>query len=424
MVRVLSRLRAWARWHRRGRIEGVPAEFLRLHFKHWRTSLLGAATANWVTAGAFSSFAGNTRLWAWAALGTLIYVAEAALCLSLERKPAQKGIPRVWHDAVTILSFGVGLTWGSLPWWLPGSNTGIQLALALVGTFVITGASSASGSRAVLLAIVVTTSMLLSIGLTWHAGMPRVALLALAMNAVTLRYGLTLQRAMFSVLEERHRAENLSRQLATEQAKLRAVAMEHAVLEERHRLMRDMHDGIGSSMISALKMFEHGRIDLKEAASVMRECVDELRIVIDSLEPLEGDLGALLGTLRHRMGARLQRVGVSVDWFIDDLPPLPWLAASQALDVLRIVQEMLANVVHHADARRVRASTRILEAPGIGQGIDVLVEDDGVGFDPDRVDTGRGLRHMRERARRLGGDVIVESGPGRGTRVHLLLPIA
>jgi signal transduction histidine kinase len=419
---VIESVRAHWKMRHASDISGVPAEFLRLHFRHWRTSLVGAALAGWVTAAAFASFAPSLWLAAWTAVGTLIYALEAVLCLRLERQTDSVNIPCDWHDAITALSFAVGLTWGSLPWCLPSSNRDIQLAVALVCCFVITGAATASGSRAVLVAVVGTTSLLLALGMALHAGQPRIALLTLVMNGVTLRYGWVLQRAMVHVLEERHRAEGLWHQLSAQETAMQAIATERAVLEERNRLMRDMHDGIGSSMISALKMFEHGRISLEEAAGVMQECVDELRLVIDSLEPLEGDLGALLGTMRRRMESRLERVGVSMHWSVEDLPPLPWMAASQALEVLRILQEMLANVIQHAGATSVRVCTRATESAHPGAGIEVRVEDDGVGFEPGRVGRGRGLRHMEDRARRLGGAVSVDSAPGRGTRLLLCLP--
>jgi signal transduction histidine kinase len=107
-----------------------------------------------------------------------------------------------------------------------------------------------------------------------------------------------------------------------------------------------------------------------------------------------------------------------MDWAVEDLPPLEWLNPPDALQVLRIVQEVLTNVLKHAQARTVRIATAC-----DGSEVKVLVEDDGVGFDPASAGRGRGLSHLRQRAARLGGSIEIESTPGTGTRVRLNLAL-
>jgi signal transduction histidine kinase len=146
--------------------------------------------------------------------------------------------------------------------------------------------------------------------------------------------------------------------------------------------------------------------------------VDDLRLVIDSLEPIGHDLVTLLASLRHRLGRRLEAAGLGMQWEVEDLPPLEWLHPPDALQVLRIVQEVLTNVLKHASAQTVRIATR-----RHGDEVQVLIEDDGRGFDPEAAGGGRGLRHLVQRAARLGGRLVLDSAPGQGTRIQLDLPL-
>jgi signal transduction histidine kinase len=217
----------------------------------------------------------------------------------------------------------------------------------------------------------------------------------------------------------------LERKLAEREVEVRAsqeriagIEREQMLLLERQRLMRDMHDGLGSTLMSALVLVEQNRLDSPAVAALLRECVDDLRLVIDSLEPLGNDLVTLLASLRHRLGRRLEAAGLNMHWDVQDLPPLDWMQPPDALQVLRIVQEVLTNVLKHSAASTVRVATRLQ-----GTSVMVLVEDDGGGFEPDTVARGRGLRHLMLRANRLGGRLTLDSALGQGTRVRLDLPL-
>jgi len=188
---------------------------------------------------------------------------------------------------------------------------------------------------------------------------------------------------------------------------------------ERHRLMHDMHDGLGSALTTSLAMLEQGNADSAELKSLLLDSVDDLRAVIDSLEPLDGDLTSVLATLRFRLGKRLELAGIGLEWDMHDLPALNWLGPPQALQFMRIVQEVLTNVLKHAQATHMQISARCS-----GPFIEVCVTDNGCGFDSATTPTGRGLRHLPQRAASLNGSLIVESQPGSGTTIRLLLPIA
>lgn len=215
--------------------------------------------------------------------------------------------------------------------------------------------------------------------------------------------------------------ENLDEQVSVlhlQNVQLREAERQQALLLERQRIMADMHDGLGSSLLSALVAVEQGSMSHEKVVEVLRECVDDLRLVIDSLEPVGHDLVSLLATMRYRLGKRLQMGGLKLDWDVQDLPPLAWLEPPDALHVLRLMQEALNNVLKHARASRVRMVTR-----HHGSYVEIRVEDDGTGFDLQTIQHGRGLKSQIKRAQRLGGKLRIDSSPGMGTRLSLRLPV-
>jgi len=330
----------------------------------------------------------------------------------------------------------------AIPVWPFTDDVGVvyQLVNAVVGASVlavITWQAWRPGGRVELR--VISTALLLSLS----AGAHDVALLAQIVTPESiylLPYGtllvfgsllLAVQRRYVAALAEtEHLSASLAQRLAEREAELQAqharlisAEREQALLRERQRLMRDMHDGLGSALMSSLVLVEQGQLPNKDVAVMLRECVDDLRLVIDSLEPIEHDLGALLATLRYRLGKRMEHAGLTLEWGVQDLPPLPWLMPSQALHVLRILQETLTNILKHSGAKRVRIHTHVLDAPGDEARVCVVIEDNGCGFDIHSAKIGRGLRHLRQRAKGLLGDLDIDSRPGQGTRVTLFLPI-
>jgi signal transduction histidine kinase len=197
---------------------------------------------------------------------------------------------------------------------------------------------------------------------------------------------------------------------------LRAIEHGQVLTRERERLMQDMHDGLGSSLMGALKAVENGHE--QDLAGVLRDCLEDLKLAIDSLEPVDADLLLLLAALRYRLGTRLEQAGVRLEWKVEDVPAVPWLDPQSALHILRILQEVLGNAIKHGGAGRLVVATRC--QPG---SVSVIVEDDGSGFDVDSVASrGRGLANVRRRAHAIDARVHWQSKPGE-TRFELQLPL-
>jgi signal transduction histidine kinase len=172
--------------------------------------------------------------------------------------------------------------------------------------------------------------------------------------------------------------------------------------------------------VTALRVVESGHLTELDLGAVLKGCIDDLKLTIDSMEPVEADLLLLLATLRFRLGPRFKAAGISLKWEVQNLPKLEWLSPRNALHILRIFQEAFANILKHTHASEIRVRTRVA-----GLGVEVTVEDNGQGFDLEqalRQPTGRGLDHQLRRAKAIQGDIQWQSGPA-GTCMCLWLPL-
>jgi len=248
-------------------------------------------------------------------------------------------------------------------------------------------------------------------------------------NAITFAtFGILMYRRYVAAIGEVERINaSLAQRLLSREAelelthhRLREAETQRAISDERQRLMQDMHDGVGSSLISAIRLVEHGGLSDQKFSQILKTCLDDLKLTIDSMEPIEADLLLLLATLRFRLGPRLEGAGIALLWEVRELPALHWLDRSSALHILRIIQESFSNILHHTQAVRIRVGTA-LEADGV----QVSIEDNGQGFDVEKAlgaPTGRGLHNQRRRAEAIGGKATWYSSPG-GTRFTLWLPL-
>lgn len=217
-----------------------------------------------------------------------------------------------------------------------------------------------------------------------------------------------------------HRIHEREQDLAAAYARERELDQRRTSSDERQRLMRDMHDGLGSHLMSTLALMKRGNLEQREIETILADCIDELKLTIDSLEPVERDLLVVLGNLRYRLEPRLNAAGISLEWAVTDLPPLSYLDPENVRSVLRIVQEAFTNTLKHANARRITLSTGIDRA---ANRVWVRVTDDGHSFDLEKARRGRGLENMKGRATRLGGSAEILPLKGGGTCVNLYLPM-
>ena len=201
--------------------------------------------------------------------------------------------------------------------------------------------------------------------------------------------------------------------------RLRESERRQILSQERQRLMQDMHDGVGFSLISALRVVEHGHLDEAAVTRVLRSCIDDLKLAIDSMEPVDADLLLLLATLRFRLGPGLEASGIRLKWEVQKVPALEWLEPPSALHILRILQEAFTNISRHAHATEIRVATYEQNDHVV-----VSVCDNGCGFLlPQQAESkGRGLPNQRHRAQAIGAELDWVSNSA-GTCLALRLPV-
>ena len=215
------------------------------------------------------------------------------------------------------------------------------------------------------------------------------------------------------------RVAEKAREIEANYARIQEAEREQALARERQRIMADMHDGLGSTLIGLLGSVQSGKPSLEEVERRLLDVLQELRLAVDSLEPMDGDLGVVLGNVRHRMRAAIEHSGVKLHWQVGELPHVPYLTPQAILAVQRIILEALTNSLRHSKASAVTVS-----AQAEGGWLRIQVADDGVGFKEPSPSSGRGLDNLRRRAAGLGGTLDIQTVRGAGASVILRLPLA
>ncbi len=215
--------------------------------------------------------------------------------------------------------------------------------------------------------------------------------------------------------------------VVVESARLRQLAEQAAVLEERGRLARELHDSVTQSLYSLAlfaewgrRLFESGELEsakqrLIRIGETTQHALKEMRLLVYELRPAMLEQDGLGGALQRRLDAVEKRAGVEVSLLAEPLFNLPSRVEE---GLYRIAQEALNNALKHATASLVTVRVHADE-----QRIRLEVEDNGVGFTPHTVSDkgGLGLVSMQERAEQLGGVLTMISSPGEGTTVKVEL---
>jgi signal transduction histidine kinase len=218
--------------------------------------------------------------------------------------------------------------------------------------------------------------------------------------------------------------------VAVENARLQKQAEQGAVIRERARLARELHDAVTQSLYS-LTLFAEAGIELAEngepeavrhnfvrIGETALQALKEMRLLVYELRPTALKQGGLVGALHERLNAVEGRVNVTARLIADDLVDLPTRVEE---GLYRIAQEALNNILKHAAATSVTIYLR--EKNGR---IELEIVDDGTGFDPDQTNGpgGMGLDNMRIRAKKLGGSLTIHSEPGGGTKITAAISAA
>jgi two-component system, NarL family, sensor histidine kinase UhpB len=215
----------------------------------------------------------------------------------------------------------------------------------------------------------------------------------------TLQVRLEQREAELAVLHERERS--------------RAVAAVRD--QERQRLMHDLHDGLSGHLVSIIALSEREAAEPRSIEKAARAALEDLRLVINSLDIGDRDLPLALAGFRERLGPQLRRIGIELAWSMEDLPEISGVTPANALSILRILQEAVTNAIKHGPARRIA----IAGSEGADGSAAIWVENDGrttLGNG-----NGHGLTNMKRRAAQIGGAVALDPSEN-GMRLTLTLP--
>jgi signal transduction histidine kinase len=204
-------------------------------------------------------------------------------------------------------------------------------------------------------------------------------------------------------------------------------ARQLAVLEERQRLSRELHDSVTQALYG-ISLYveatdraltdgelEPARVNLREIRETTHEALGEMRLLLFELRPPLLEERGLAAALRSRLQAVEGRAGLLTTFECESEERL---RPEQEQELYRLAQEALNNVLKHAHARQVRMRLAVAADRAL-----LEVADDGVGFEPSlRGAGGFGLPGMRERTERLGGTLTIESLPEAGTRLRVEVP--
>lgn len=195
-----------------------------------------------------------------------------------------------------------------------------------------------------------------------------------------------------------------------------------SAVAERQKISADMHDSIGASLATLLAHFTTETINAGEIKRKISEILMELRFLVDSAEPVDGELNLVLGNVRHRMASGIELAGINLRWQVDELPRISRLTARDALAIKLILMEALSNVIHHSRARNATLSARYDEKTSA---VSIVIADDGRGFNLADAGRGRGIANMNKRIRAIsiGGTLTFRTSPGQGTEIRIDLKV-
>jgi signal transduction histidine kinase len=240
----------------------------------------------------------------------------------------------------------------------------------------------------------------------------------LAIGAAIIEYYLAATRELQRLNNElEHRIAEKSEEIKSTYARVEEAKHEWALMSERQRILADMHDGVGACLVGLLRHVQTGSADRASIEQRVREALQEMRLAVDALQPREGDLAAVLGSLRCRLDEIIRSTSVRLVWEVEELPEVGELKPSTVFALQRIVLEAITNALKHSGAQVLRLSARACNGE-----VEVRIEDDGHGFDPLHAAAGLGLANMRARARRIGARFDIRAHPGAGTIIRIAMP--
>jgi signal transduction histidine kinase len=284
-----------------------------------------------------------------------------------------------------------------------GTGSG-RLMLVLLGAVAVAGAVELAAqwsgvrSTAVLLAQWVMPVVLVLVGLR-----------------LVQQHGHALHQAEAGRQQLEQRVREASAEIERNFRQIADLKVEQVTERERKRIAADLHDDLGAKLLTIVHTSDNERI-----STLAREALEEMRLSVRGLTGRAVQLADALGDWRAEVVARLGQAGIEGEWHAPEELSHP-LSSRAYVQTTRILREATSNIIKHSGATQ--CSVRCAIADGDFQ---LVIQDNGNGIAPDvegRLDRGHGLASMKNRAKQLHGQCLVESSPGYGTVIRLTLPL-
>jgi two-component system, NarL family, sensor histidine kinase UhpB len=245
---------------------------------------------------------------------------------------------------------------------------------------------------------------------------PSLVFMALGLRLVQ-QYGQALESAEQGRAELEVRIREATAQIERNFAQLSELKVEQVTDRERKRIAADLHDDLGAKLLTIVHTSESERI-----STLAREALEEMRLSVRGLTGKAVRLSDALGDWRAEVVSRLAQSGVEGEWNApseDDVPGT--LSARAYVQTTRILREAISNIIKHSGASHCEVRCTLT-----GGDFQLVIQDNGNGIPMEldgRLDKGHGMASMKNRAKQLQGQCLVESGPGYGTVIRLTLPL-
>lgn len=386
----------------------------------WTRTLIGWHIVFWVLLGmtlalSFTGDLGATRQAVY--VGTVVLLGAAYQFVGLPAVRSRRALPSYTYRLVLIACLMVLI--GIYP------QSVFLMFIASAQIWLLCEDIREGVGLSLLLVVGVGTAQLWSAGWGWDAFWEILPWMLVSL-VVSLLFGIWIEKV---ITQSQQRAE-LIEQLESARDELAEAHHSAGVMAERERMAREIHDTLAQGMTSIVMLAQAAAVELSRGGTdgaaarlaaiedTARENLAEARALVAAFTPVALSEATLTEVLRRQAERFAAETGVDVQVALD-LPDDEVAALPQAQQVvlLRSAQEALANVRKHA------AATQVLITLGLSDGrVWIEIRDDGSGFTPGSVSGGFGLSAMRGRVEESGGSVEVESSPGHGTRVQVLIP--
>ncbi|MCP5287221.1 MAG: sensor histidine kinase [Burkholderiaceae bacterium] len=244
-----------------------------------------------------------------------------------------------------------------------------------------------------------------------------VAPLALLLVALRLvrQHGRALQASEATRVNLEARIRDATAEIERNFRQMTELRVEQVTEKERKRIAADLHDDLGAKLLTIVHTSEDPRI-----STLAREALEEMRLSVRGLTGKPVPLANALGDWRAELMSRLSQSGIEAEWESpDDLPQT--LSARAYVQTTRILRESTSNIIKHSGATRCSFTCDIADGD-----LQLVIQDNGHGIPMEldgRLDRGHGMMTMKQRAKQMQGQCLVESGPGYGTVIRLTLPL-